>query len=1042
MRKYLLLMIVLLVGLTVNAQNARKINPNQASSIHETQKQVAHPNTTDVATALKKNALSGHESTANLVEGKNDFSQKKAAAGIKVGTTKYDLQTNNSLQRRIVLDTEGTAHMSWTLSRRSDFTDRGTGYNYVDPDGTTGPEPSARIDLDRTGWPDMAITGSDRLVSIAHFSGATDATLDGLAVAYRDPGDSEWTTYALPHGQASNTWGRVAAAGDNVHVICAQWANAANPIACGFQGGIQYFRSTDGAETWDIQGACVADADGNPLMSEKEFGIISGDSYAIDANGDNVAFILGPSVPTVLWSNDNGETWQMKRLTNVSDPLFGGAEGQLLDWTAGSDESFSIVIDDNGVVHVWYGLYVWGDEDEAAGWSFLPQFNGIKYWNSTWEDGVEPRTVGPTVKHDLDGDSVFLYDFNTQGTHDAYFSQLVSFPSGTYDDDGNLYLVYRSVVEGHLDANGEIFSDVFVVKSSDDGQTWEGPVNLTNDPEKEDVYASVARKVVDGKLHIMYQSDALIGTSLQGFEHEVIDNDIYYLALDVEEIKTPTADSEYAPKNTLPDLTILNAFFGFEGCDYDANERIVYFAVDYPDGDLDNVVLGGNFLDNIGIPNTGDDNIPGTPDDGENYQLTFNVSDSDGNELNEVFDGMYVYRDSENPFIVLNPYDRFLEQGEDGEIIEWDVFGTSNGLFIFDEDDLFYDIDIVQGSEWTPLGAEILDDADFAGCPATIRVTDNVDPNVPGTYQVCYGGTDFTGKEAEELCRTVNVIAADVTAPMITLYDLEGFEMASGDTLFLEASQDAWLEPGYIAFDRVDLEISDGVTIGGDEVNLQSFGTYEIIYTISDMAGNEGEARRYVSVADREAPVVNVPGNPVDVWACATEFIEPNTTALDVVDGDITDQLELVYTVECEGTTYEIEEIPTGFTGKVVLNYTVSDASGNQGTGTKTYQLYDTGTGCADLCTKIVGYEEPELNGIISVFPNPTNGDLTIDMGSAYGEATIQMFDAAGKLILTEVKGQTTDKLQLNIADQTAGVYLIKITTDAGTAIQKIVLDK
>src|SRR5262249_44888532 len=64
--------------------------------------------------------------------------QVKSASSIRtfeaIGQTIYDLQTNNSIPRRIVSYPDGTISMVWTTSDDfgPNYTNRGTGWNYYD----------------------------------------------------------------------------------------------------------------------------------------------------------------------------------------------------------------------------------------------------------------------------------------------------------------------------------------------------------------------------------------------------------------------------------------------------------------------------------------------------------------------------------------------------------------------------------------------------------------------------------------------------------------------------------------------------------------------------------------------------------------------------------------------------------------------------------------------------------------------------------------------------------------------------------------------
>lgn len=82
----------------------------------------------------------------------------------------------------------------------------------------------------------------------------------------------------------------------------------------------------------------------------------------------------------------------------------------------------------------------------------------------------------------------------------------------------------------------------------------------------------------------------------------------------------------------------------------------------------------------------------------------------------------------------------------------------------------------------------------------------------------------------------------DKVAPEITLNGDNPMELEVGDT---------YEEPGATATDDVDGDVTDNIKISG-EVNTDKAGTYEVVYTVSDEAGNEATATREVIVKEKE----------------------------------------------------------------------------------------------------------------------------------------------------------------------------------------------
>lgn len=73
----------------------------------------------------------------------------------------------------------------------------------------------------------------------------------------------------------------------------------------------------------------------------------------------------------------------------------------------------------------------------------------------------------------------------------------------------------------------------------------------------------------------------------------------------------------------------------------------------------------------------------------------------------------------------------------------------------------------------------------------------------------------------------------------------------------------------------------------------------------------------------------------------------------------------------------------------------------------------------------------------IVVYPNPTDGKLTIDLGESHNDITTSVINTLGQLILTKTF-DTASKLDLNI-EAKSGFYIVKIKTKKGKkAILKI----
>lgn len=216
-------------------------------------------------------------------------------------------------------------------------------------------------------------------------------------------------------------------------------------------------------------------------------------------------------------------------------------------------------------------------------------------------------------------------------------------------------------------------------------------------------------------------------------------------------------------------------------------------ATDNVDGDLTaNIVVGGDTVDT---------NTAGT------YVVTYNVSDAAGNAAQEVTRTVIVNPDTTIPVITL--------------------VGSAN-------------ISLNVGDTYNEQGATATDNYDGNITSSIVIGGDTVDTNTAGTYVVTYNVSDAAGNAANEVTRTVNVIA-DTTPPIITLIGASTINLTTGD---------AYNEQGATATDNIDGDLTANIVITGS-VNTSVAGTYFRNYNVSDSAGNAAsQVVRTINVTD------------------------------------------------------------------------------------------------------------------------------------------------------------------------------------------------
>jgi len=470
-----------------------------------------------------------------------------------IGTSNYDLQTNNSVQNRLVDLGGGKMAAVWTMSDEDGpaFANRGTGYNYFDGSDWAD-QPDERIESKRTGWPSIVVMGNGTEAFLAH---STDEDSPANVFGTRTtPGTGEWTLGTINDGEndLEYTWNRMVTGGtDNntLHVIghreFPELVTDENTV-----GYISYSRSTDGGATWDIVDTILADIDSTLYTP---FG---GDGYSITSDGNTVAFVCGGGDRDVILmkSEDNGISWTKSIIWSFPiakfDPLVHLID--TADRVNTSDGSYAISLDDDGDAHVFFGnYYIANDDITTAGTSWYPLTDGLFHWEESYGVADTANAFQQFDTLAMSVDSAFLSTITGIENVASYFSGVSSYPSSTVDANGDIYVTYSACVttglyEDQIGAGEEferVYRHQYIVRSVDNGATWSEPRDLmaeliqnTEEVFYEGVYGTIM--IQDGFIYVMYQRDDIPGIHIQPADnnpHEVTENDIVV-------VKVATAD--------------------------------------------------------------------------------------------------------------------------------------------------------------------------------------------------------------------------------------------------------------------------------------------------------------------------------------------------------------------------------------------------------------------------------------------------------------------------------------------------------------------
>ena len=355
--------------------------------------------------------------------------------------------------------------------------------------------------------------------------------------------------------------------------------------------------------------------------------------------------------------------------------------------------------------------------------------------------------------------------------------------------------------------------------------------------------------------------------------------------------------------------------------------------------------IDGTITSNIATVNTVDVNTVGT------YSVTYDVSDQAGNTATQVTRTVNITADVTVPVITL--------------------LGDAT-------------VSLELGSTYTDAGATATDNIDGT-ITSSIVTVNTVDVDTVGTYSVTYNVSDAAGNSATQVTRTVT-ITADVTVPVITLVGDATVSLELGST---------YTDAGATAVDNIDGTITSNIATV-NTVDVNTVGTYSVTYNVSDAAGNSAtQVTRTVTITeDVTIPVITLTGSNPQRIEVGTVYKELGATAVDNVDGDITDSILI-----------DASEIDVDTVGTYLITYNVSDAAGNSAT-----QVTRTVTITADVTIPVV-----TLVG---------DATVSLELGSTYTDAGATATDNIDGTITSSIV--TVNPVNVNAV----GTYTVTYNVD------------
>lgn len=453
-----------------------------------------------------------------------------------VGSTYYDLQTYNSLQRRMYTWPDGTTGITWAMGYLSaSWSDIGTGYNYFDGNNW-GTSPAQIIEQNPpASSPNYFSFGEEGEIIVSHYKGVHWK----LAFHTRETrGTGNWDYFELegPEADVGIAWASVMVNGADNKTIHVLTKTTENPYM-GQTTSFVYCRSQNGGSSWDIQ---YHNFEG---LGPDYLNNVGRDTYTwAYPKGDTIAFTAGFATGNgyIMKSYDNGNNWD--RISVYENPFSPYTSGETPHFGSG-DGTSCIALDSDGMAHVVFGRMVYY-YNYLSNLYYVPTTEGLIYWNESMPMLDTTAVSSYTLDHLSEGGN--LIGWVTSQTGDStllefgtYYLSLTTWPQITIDPSDRIFVAYSGVA---LDYNNEVmnYRHIYVNSSSDKGETWNGMKDINTDivySFTECIFPSISPHIQDSKLHCCFQEDYDHGLyAWIGQQEFPTENRIRYMPVDINTI--------------------------------------------------------------------------------------------------------------------------------------------------------------------------------------------------------------------------------------------------------------------------------------------------------------------------------------------------------------------------------------------------------------------------------------------------------------------------------------------------------------------------
>ncbi len=248
---------------------------------------------------------------------------------------------------------------------------------------------------------------------------------------------------------------------------------------------------------------------------------------------------------------------------------------------------------------------------------------------------------------------------------------------------------------------------------------------------------------------------------------------------------------------------------------------------------------------------------------------------------------------------------------------------------------------------------------------------------------------------------------------------------------------------GNITTQTQDVVMNDDIAPVADVASLPTINSSCEVTSLTAQTATDNCDGSITGTHDATLPISGTTGPTTVTWtytdangntSTQTQDVIINMVSVNVVVDATGSELTADYTVS--GATYQWYNCTTQqpIAGEVGVSY-VPTTNGNY-----SVEVIDGNCIFMSNCELIstVSIKETAANNLFRIFPNPNNGNFTIETGTA---VIIEMVNAVGQVVLN--KSFTAGVNQINIENVSSGLYLISsVDTNGNRTAQRVVINK